>query len=381
MNWSELQECLNDVDAERVHMFVLDFVRDRKMLERFVHHFITAVTCRPLKRQMLVELFWGLARFGDEGPSLDLLRDVFFSLMFRAPKFPNQVSMHLLYLAYESGHFTKEEVIQGIRKFCFENRYAQENINVILQWWMPELSEGFPYFVKSHWPTKQKSAAHNLDVIVEKTRKMSREEVNQWRRNGIYMGEIDKILAEDDVDALQNVVHTRNLSPNTQIDSLGYRSASVLELAALNSAIKCFKFLMMHDQTKIDSSALEFAAAGGNLEIIRILEEKIPVSYRAAVCAAEMHQNDVLQWIIENHEFKGYDDQGLSVLAQASKSNNIAAVTMCLESSLIHRSNETVNALFESCYENNEEIVEILLNSGLVDINECVPSLFSELFC
>ncbi|OHT12467.1 hypothetical protein TRFO_17606 [Tritrichomonas foetus] len=82
------------------------------------------------------------------------------------------------------------------------------------------------------------------------------------------------------------------------------KKVSFVQLAALFQSVSCFKYLMLNNADLKDT--MDYAIAGGNIEIIRLLENTIPKDENeekewevAAVIAITYHHNNILEWIFE----------------------------------------------------------------------------------
>ena len=102
---------------------------------------------------------------------------------------------------------------------------------------------------------------------------------------------IEFSLKEDDVDYFINLAASPSFNPKQEY----------IEKAAIFGATKCFKYLSLVG-CKITEKVVENAIKGGDLEIVRVCEQFNGSFKNALVYAAEMHRNDIFDWILLTKE-------------------------------------------------------------------------------
>ena len=97
-----------------------------------------------------------------------------------------------------------------------------------------------------------------------------------------------------------------NDSPYNRIqkvrDNLPLSKISLIDLAALHGSEKCFKYLLLNDAMITEKTFIN-AARGGNLEIIRIMEQTININNATSgFKAAIIHgRYDLANWLLQNY--------------------------------------------------------------------------------
>ena len=221
---------------------------------------------------------------------------------------------------------------------------------------------------------------------------------NNWENHqkSIELGHSPSSLAiiidNDDVNTLE-LIYARNeniindhIEPSIFSHNHFIQShPSIFQYSAFKSSIKCFKFLLLNgaDPNEVannDFSIIHFAIAGGNYEIIRILEQK-QINFDGSLqIACYFYQNEIFSWLY-NSKFPNlfqYSWGYGTVLHQAAKSNNIEKALLCMkimkEKSLSYDSflHLDVPTPLQLCaISNNVEVMQILLNNNIEPNEKC----------
>lgn len=115
------------------------------------------------------------------------------------------------------------------------------------------------------------------------------------------------IMANDNINEFQHYCYENDLDINGIITcdlSPKYlffeQSTNYLCLAAYYGAVKCFKYLIMNDANIKIGNLAKFAIAGGNCEIIRLVEQNgISYDYNSIAFAINMHNIEIYDWLME----------------------------------------------------------------------------------
>lgn len=136
-------------------------------------------------------------------------------------------------------------------------------------------------------------------------------------------------------------------------------------LAAFYGAFKILKFLFLSIERELleYSHPVKYAMLGGDIQIIRFLEQN-DFDFSDAIYAASAHQYDIMSWVINNKEdcleFKG-------LLYQMAMSNNIFE----LETVFLKGKTETkITAnVFSACFQNDPfEFIKCLVSMKLTKL-------------
>ena len=130
--------------------------------------------------------------------------------------------------------------------------------------------------------------------------------IREYRKQGFMNNSIESIIILDSVDALKSYVDGIE---NDGIECSIYQSSSFLDsnptplmLAALHGSKKCFDYLLTKcdiNATNIDNyTAAQFAAAGGNLEILKFIESKGGKLDGCLQIAIQYHNNEIVDYLV-----------------------------------------------------------------------------------
>ena len=118
------------------------------------------------------------------------------------------------------------------------------------------------------------------------------------------------ILLNDDIDELTNIIsmqvdfyYNKKIPTDPQLDWVKSQSfQSLLSICALYGSTQCFKYFISNG-TDISEDICLFAVAGGNSEIIHILQQKEQKFNNASFeTAIKFHRNDIADWIIFHYD-------------------------------------------------------------------------------
>ena len=78
------------------------------------------------------------------------------------------------------------------------------------------------------------------------------------------------------------------------------QETNLIDIAAFYGSINCFKFLFMNN-VEVTENTCEYAVCGGNIEIVRILEQK-GLPFRCSLLhSIECHRDEITDWLLLNH--------------------------------------------------------------------------------
>lgn len=146
-------------------------------------------------------------------------------------------------------------------------------------------------------------------ALSNRTKEFNLEELMEWKeKNKSTEEKIKNIIENDDVEALQIfassplfdinmefVFKFKHLKPyvHNNFDD------SIIGYSAFVGALHCFKYLYMN-HAELSPCIVPYSIAGGNAEIIRLLEQNgFKVAQKDIFYAIRYHQNDIFDWLIE----------------------------------------------------------------------------------
>ncbi|KAK8892326.1 hypothetical protein M9Y10_029552 [Tritrichomonas musculus] len=160
--------------------------------------------------------------------------------------------------------------IQNFDKFFFESNFFQ----FLTLWFLPEM------FAVNCFDQEY---IENDEVIsfVESFLPDNLDEYKRIRDKGEPTDELTIALRNDDIDTLQSIISSHSNLKNEELivpfnmfeSFVPNGKTNYLNYAAAYGSIKCFKYLLLN-YLKCDRSTFSFALFGGNIEIIKIVDNQ-----------------------------------------------------------------------------------------------------------
>ena len=168
----------------------------------------------------------------------------------------------------------------------------------------------FIYEIKDADRPHYRNIVPKLDNRVQIRQKlMVKEQHDELREIATNPSPLAEMVRNDDIDSFQLLVSQTNLSLASRIpysfyafcDNLNIYSNApfLIEYAAFFGSIKIFKFLHMN-KARYSENIMLYAIAGGNYDIIHLLEPSIAFNEDCLDIALKFHRNDIFRYIIEN---------------------------------------------------------------------------------
>ena len=141
------------------------------------------------------------------------------------------------------------------------------------------------------------------------------------RTFSVDRNDVEECVRKDDIETFRDLYNNQNAN-DVRYDYSYDKKITLLELCALYGAAKCFKFMIANGEDIVNSTEIEdikksgnrrarihrivnLAIEGGNLEIIRILDQNKMDFYNGISKCFICHRYDVLEWI---NSYKGKQD-------------------------------------------------------------------------
>lgn len=188
---------------------------------------------------------------------------------------------------------------------------------------------------------------------------------------GINNNEITVAIRSDDLIKFQEILEKSNLNLNSNIEYSPFEKFKyinsrpfIIEFTAFFGSINIFKFLWLR-KVRITPNLPKYAVAGGNCEIIHIIEE-VNASFDGCLeVAIEFFQTDLIKYI--------------------NKSLSYEFTTSCLISSIINynikyflkiiKLNKNINELSQYGFGNKISALHAASENGLIDIVQFLCSI------
>ena len=124
-------------------------------------------------------------------------------------------------------------------------------------------------------------------------------------------GTLPYFLLNDDITGLQDYVSRNacvdfNEYPEKKwifTEVLDYlHELNIFEYSILFGSVKCFKYIMLNDGVELTSRCNILSVSSGNIEIIRILEQKDGTfTFESFDGSIKFHRNNIFEWLTHNY--------------------------------------------------------------------------------
>lgn len=230
--------------------------------------------------------------------------DLLSSLLNPDSEYPG--SIVLTYHLWKKGFYSDEEVTNYIfDKYQHFGNYKSRYLFVIFSQLIKDRNRDlFEHECHSFYMTYAISGFSNIFTsFFESLPSMSKEEVKSLIK--APYGDVGNAIVNDNVDYLRanNIDPKGHLTPSFfMATDLAQQSPTYLQWSAFCSAENCFNFLLEagadpQAKDRQGRSSLQYAAAGGNLTILRELQNIVPDMDRAKETANEYENLEVFKQI------------------------------------------------------------------------------------
>lgn len=171
--------------------------------------------------------------------------------------------------------------------------------------------------------------------------------LKQCRDKNHKFYDLMNLLASDNVQEFCDMLSSTELNIDSAIPPYTFEwrpcfnsCPTIIQCAALFGALKCFKHLLLEGaqlskEDFVGHSVCDAAVAGGNLEILRLLEQNDLPFDGAIKTATEYHRNEVVEWLLTTGKCSLVDEKGACPLLNISvMSNNYPVFDMCMAESV-----------------------------------------------
>ena len=191
------------------------------------------------------------------------------------------------------------------------------------------------------------------------------------KENNLY--KLNFILEEDDLNQLKDYINKNGVDIYKLLVNIHFNFLNVylVEYCSFYSSIKCFRFLLMNNAT-ISNNLMCFAVAGGNIEIIKLCEQKNCSLDNCLIFSIRYHHWKLFDWLIASKSQNSWENPELII--ECFKSNNFKSL-----SKLLKIGYNPSKILIEATKSHIAFMVKIILQLSTVDVNfkdnHCISSL------
>jgi ankyrin repeat protein len=218
--------------------------------------------------------------------------------------------------------------------------------------------------------------------------------------NGIFKKlatrSIEQVIREDNVEQFCNLISDPsfnakskvNLGPIDKRSFLMFERRSYMQLIAYFGAVKCFRQAIMNDDFDLNYIS-KYAIAGGNNEIVRILEQK-GISFDSCFdVAVKYHRMDLCDWLLMHTKcesislstsmqyfnypsffFTMINEKSFNdALSIAMEKRNIDVIKYLFEQHRVDTKTISIKAIINAAREGDVDFIKFLIEQCHVDVN------------
>ena len=256
--------------------------------------------------------------------------------------------LSLLFNCYYNHVFTFSDIVTQIEYVYLNYNEHSYYILILLCWFYDELKHETPKLFHKLMKYAKKEMSNRIfsSIIVETYQLIenifnqsdiskNQHYYNQLRLTGFLPDSAYCHICNDDIFAFQQLVATNPATIDSRYKPtlfmpypILHNNPSLLQLASFFGSIKIAKYLLLtvnDNDVPNEMSAIHYAFAGGNFEIVRLLESK-NASFKGAIqIAVQHHQHQLFDWLMESKfsNLEDKDDELYSIIHYAAMSNNM----------------------------------------------------------
>lgn len=412
----EMQDYLLNISDEtesnvKNYFINSDFLSIPKNIKIFLDIILIFCEIRP----KLISYYCNLLIFLNE--TNETIKNILLEKFFKASNcdesiFLNANRFYFLRRMMMNGLYTQKEIINRIQQYSEAHSPEHFYSSTILCYFAPELfkinselyDSLFELFTKEMELITAPGCLHSIYMNFESLSENNFE---------LYIKRFEQknYLETDSIDEFQKTVSDFNYRIHPSIFGLPpilQNMPTLIQCAAFYGSVKIFKYLLLNDadismKDGVSRTLVHFAVAGGNLEIVHILDQRKLDFEGSLHVAAKFHQYEIFTWLVENRQISihdGYvlsqaaikinlkemlflfennvdpnltDDLGWTPLHYASRDDVVCSIKLLLSHEKIDPNldnNGNTTALDNAVINGRFEAVEVLISNEKVDINK-----------
>lgn len=396
-----LQDTLADIsetnyDKSKESLFKSSFLKNLDLMAIFVENILNTLSIRPKSTELLERLVGDVLSFQTTSIDKESFRKLFLKAIFRPIgdwKFVLKIPLFLfLRNCYLKRYISFFDITSEIRDLLANDDHAQNISALICCIFAQELESFDPQLFRNLIiALENRDQGSFFDIFLSPYHPSLAEfRTNNWHamKELITSTHDDAILANaiknDDIEFLRQYTIDYRFNPNKQIPELPFEPClflqggpTLIQYAAFFGSIQCFKYLYLLKASlqlkdRRNRPLIMFAIAGGNLEIVRILEQS-GVSFRGTLkIAMQFRRFDIFDWIIRTHGDSINDIQYElnAILCMCCRIDNLRGAIECVElGATPGKVTDGMSPLLNAAVNGNYEVIRFIAQCPGVEIN------------
>ena len=401
-----MQECLlnlseENFESEMVRIWESRYVHDQLHLKLFINCLFCLSECRSKSVHLFAKVLKSLSsRVRDEICLVELVEMVLAK--FLNPLELSNSKCFLLLHCLRVGLFSEEDVVSSFKPYYDRDCKLPSQWMPFMAWFGNVIEQVDPVFygdcVKQYIDIfrhtfaeeKNKAFVGQFDKLVERgwTNLVEPE-------LGLSNHVIVQVIAKDDVGALDRIVHEGRFNVNMHVEKailetheMFQDEPTLVQLAAFYGK-QCFQYLRqkgasLSKKDKAGRTVIQFAVAGGNMEIVQYLEGIGTDTAGVMHAAALYHQNDLFEYFFNKNKYAvaAIIPPYAGVMHCCAASDNAKLMMLCFENDVDVNSREPGGVcrapIHIAVEKGNLNALSLLLNNPKCDIKaqDVLLSLF-----
>jgi ankyrin repeat protein len=346
-----LETTSENVDAT-VEALVPSWVLSTRSVERIGTAILVAASYRPCQIPALASLASTLSSLACSSNSLGelcpyMLTSLFRSFRYSKP-FPNEsTNFSFLYEAFSAKLFTRAELHACIAAIGQEPAFIR-SLCWLVCYFAPELDRVDSVLCRDLLGKLQRASAQrhfpqifkNFSETLDRLRRFNWRLLKKRRNFFTHKKTLLSRIREDDIDALRLAAISPRFSTETRILPTAFTPTpflqahpTLIQVAAFFGSVRCFRFLIScgAELRVVDNNNWtlpQFAAAGGDIEIIRICQQFNLDAFGVLHVCVRFHLNDLFDFFRQSVDPDDRDLEGETPLHAACESNNLYAISI-----------------------------------------------------
>ena len=349
-----LQELVLKINMQNYESIAKDitssnYFKTEHGLNTIVVNVLNAVKYRPTQHLTFAHLLKQLLGFSLGFSNPKLFR-IYFLSQFRAiiedpSSFPREsATIAFFYDAFTLDCFTIEEIIALMKQiYVTSNSVPTESSIVLFFYFSKEINYSdtnfFNDLLTNVMNSEERALSHEVHdalILMNDLFANDFQMLQCWRLCHCIPDSLADSILRDDPEMLHGIIIKERLTYDVTIPSNIFglsefvnHNPTLIHFASFFGSVKCFKFLFLNkDKLSLSDDRhmklVHFAVAGGNTEIIHILEQSETLFSRTLPISIEYNHYELFEWLYEKfYDSRLYEDVvPIQVGELARKPNN-----------------------------------------------------------
>jgi len=382
---------MSNIDESSKWILSSEFSKKNERVYQLVHELYAVLEIRRISFPVLARLVKLLLNSADENNSLAKLKPILLQSAFRpyGNLLLHKKAETLMFIRHclVEGAFSITDIADSIHKVLNDCIFETVENSLLIMFFGPEIESYDPVLfgmlskrIQKH-DTPLEPFLDNLDQLRSNKWDLLKELITY----SCFKNSIEFYLLSDNVSAISDLTLTE---ANKKLNNLFFhprflhdRNPTLVQFAAFYGSIECFKHLINLGASL--KGVEKFAAAGGNMEIIHIVEEKGYSFDMTLKTVTRFRHYDLFEILFNKNSFSAIDadyesldaDAATtidSVFAKCCKTNNMYSLFYVLKNGASPTKWSVSDKLYLAAEEGHLGVLKLLSSIPGVDYNKII---------